>query len=145
MGRKANTPLSNITTNNSPYNLFWENAKHACLDRKNLTHPPIPAEILHDLQRWLEDELSIKRRIPEPIAAENTGTVDNQPHTNTGVKTRRTLALEKEKLNLRYKGFTIKLTRKKEKVEQVARKTVTLATNVKDPKTFEEKYKTIDG
>ena len=105
MGRKANTPLSNKTTNSLPYNLNWENAKHACLDRKNLTHPPIPAEIMHDLQRWSEDELSIKRRIPEPIAAENTGTVDNQQHANTGKKIRRALALEKERLNLRYKGI----------------------------------------
>ena len=47
--------------------------------------------------------MSIKRRIPEPIAAENTGSVDNQPHTNTGVKTRKAVALEKEWLNLRYK------------------------------------------
>ena len=80
MGRKANTPLSNKTTNSSPSNLNWENAKHACLDRKNLTQPPIPAEIIHDLQKWSEDELCIKRRIPEPIVAENPGSVDNQPH-----------------------------------------------------------------
>ena len=51
MGRKANTPLSNITTNSSSYNLNWENAKHACLDMKNLIHSQIPAEIMHDLQR----------------------------------------------------------------------------------------------
>ena len=51
MGRKANTPLSNIATNSSPNNLNRENAKHACLDRKNLVYPPIPAEIMHDLQK----------------------------------------------------------------------------------------------
>ena len=50
MGRKPNTPLSNIATNSSPNNLNWESAKHACLDRKNLTKPPLPAEVMHDLQ-----------------------------------------------------------------------------------------------
>ena len=34
MGRKPNTPLSNLATTSSPTNLTWENAKHACLDRK---------------------------------------------------------------------------------------------------------------
>ena len=62
MGQKANTLLSNITTNSSPNNLNWENAEHACLDRKNLIHPPIPAEILHDLQKWSEDEVNINTR-----------------------------------------------------------------------------------
>ena len=93
MGRKSNTPLSNITNNRSPSNLNWENAKHACLDRKNLTHPE---EIMHDLHKWSEEELCIKLRIPEPIVAENTGIVDNQPHTTTGVKTRKAVALEKK-------------------------------------------------
>ena len=50
MGRKANTPLSKITTNSTTIWDNWDNAKHACLDRKNLTHPPIQAEIMHDLQ-----------------------------------------------------------------------------------------------
>ena len=52
IGRKANTPLSKIATNSLPSNLNWENAKHACLDRKNLMHPSSPAEILYDLQNW---------------------------------------------------------------------------------------------
>ena len=102
MGGKTNTPLSNITTNSSPNNLNWETAKHACLDRKNLTHPPIPAELMHDLQKLSEDELCIKRRTPEPIVG-NTGNVDNQPHTTTGVKTRKAVASKKERLNLRCK------------------------------------------
>ena len=146
MGRKANTPLSNITTNSSPSNLNWEKAKHACLARKNLTHPLIPEEKIHDLQKWSEDELCIKRRIPEPTVAENTGIVDNRPHITTGVKTRKAVALEKERLNLRYKGIqqqTDPIIKKK--VEQVARKTIRLATKVKDPKTFEQKYKRLMG
>ena len=43
IGRKPNTPLSNIATNSSPNNWIWESAKHACLDRKNPTKPPLPA------------------------------------------------------------------------------------------------------
>ena len=62
MGRKPNTPLSNLATNSSPNNLNWENAKHACLDRKNLTKPPLPAQVMHDLQRWSKDEVSINKR-----------------------------------------------------------------------------------
>ena len=56
MGRKQNTPLSNIATNSSPNNLNLESAKHACLDRKNFTKPPLPAEVMHDLERWSEDQ-----------------------------------------------------------------------------------------
>ena len=62
MGRKPYTPLSNLATNSSPNNLNWENAKHACLDCKNLTKPPLPTQVMHDLQRWSEDEVSINKR-----------------------------------------------------------------------------------
>ena len=62
LGRKPNTPLSNIATNSTPNNLTWEKAKHACLDRKNLTKPPLPADIMHDLQRWSEDEVTVKEK-----------------------------------------------------------------------------------
>ena len=101
---------------------------------------------MHDVQKWSEDELCIKRRIPEPIVAVNTGIVDNQPHTTTGVKTRKAVAPEKETLNLRYKGIKQQTDHIiKKKVEPVTRKTIRLATKVKDPKTFEQKYKMIDG
>ena len=96
---------------------------------------------MHDLQIGSEDELCIKRRIPEPIVAENTGIVDNQPHTTTGVKNRKA-----ERLNFRYKGIQQQPEQTiKKKLEQVAGKTISFATKVKDPKTFEQKYKTIDG
>ena len=62
IGRKLNTPLSNIATNSSPNNLNWESAKHECLDRKNLTKPPLPAEVMHDLERWSEDEVQIRTK-----------------------------------------------------------------------------------
>ena len=62
------------------------------------------------------------------------------------MKTRKAVALEKERLNLRCKGIHHQTDPfLKKKVEQVARETVRLATKVKDPKTFEQKYKTIDG
>ena len=62
------------------------------------------------------------------------------------MKTRKTVALEKEKLNLRYKMIQQQTDPTiKKKVEQVARKIIRLATKVKDPKTFEQKHKTIDG
>ena len=66
MGRTPNTPLSNLANNSSPNNLNWENAKHACLDRKNLTKSPVPAEVMYDLQRWSEDEVSINKRDQKP-------------------------------------------------------------------------------
>ena len=65
IGRKPNTPLSSVATSSSPNNLIWESAKHACLDIKNLTKPPLPAEIMHDLQRWSEVEVSIRRQEPK--------------------------------------------------------------------------------
>ena len=62
MRRKPNTPLSNLATSSSPNNVNWESAKHALLDRKNFNERPLPAEIKHDLQCWLEDEVSIKKQ-----------------------------------------------------------------------------------
>ena len=62
MGLTPHTPFSNVATSSSPNNLNWENAKHACLDRKNLTKPPLPAEAMHNKQRWSEDEVNINKR-----------------------------------------------------------------------------------
>ena len=132
MGRKPKTPLSNLATTSSPTNLNWENEKHACLDRKNLTNPPLPAEIMRDLQHWSEDEVSINQRQqlqPQPIAA---GKTSNQI---PGAKSKRNIAIIIDKLNNRFKGiqtFTDKNVSKR--LEQVARKTIRVATKVKDPK-----------
>ena len=60
LGRKPNTPLSNLATTSSANNPIRENAKHACLDRRNITKPPLPDETMHGLQQWSEDEVSIK-------------------------------------------------------------------------------------
>ena len=89
MGRKSNTPLSNLATNSSPNNLNWENAKHACLDRKNLTKPPLPAEVTHELQRWSEYEVSINKRDQKPLMPRdltNSGVTKQQK--DTGAKSK---------------------------------------------------------
>ena len=56
------------------------------------------------------------------------------------------IELAKDKLNVRYKVVqrTIDAHTKK-RIEQVARKTIRIATKVKNPKTFEQRYKTVDG
>ena len=62
------------------------------------------------------------------------------------MKTRRALALENKKLNVKYQGIQTQVEPNiTQQIEQEARKTVKLATKVKDSKTFEQKYKTIDS
>ena len=93
MGRKPNTPLSNLATTSSPTNLKWENAKHAYLDRKNLTKPPLPAETMQDLQQWPEDEVSINQRQqlqPQSIGADKTS------KQTSGAKRKRNIAINKD-------------------------------------------------
>ena len=54
------------------------------------------------------------------------------------------IELVKDKLNIRYKRLQRTIdTHTKERIEQMARKTVRIATKVKNPKIFEQKYKTI--
>ena len=60
--------------------------------------------------------------------------------TGAGVKV---IDIAKNKLKVRYKR--IQRTHTKKLIEQVARKTIRISTKVKNPKTFEQKYKTIDG
>ena len=105
MGRKPNTPLSNIATSSTPNNLNWENAKQAYLYRKNLTKPPLPAETRHDLQRWSEDEVSVREKgktspqMPKKLQKANSPT---QQKTGAGHKV---IELAKDKVNVRYKGL----------------------------------------
>ena len=49
-GGKPNTRLSNLATSSSPNNLNSEKAKHAILDLNNITKPPLPAEVIYELQ-----------------------------------------------------------------------------------------------
>ena len=138
MGRKPNTPMPNVATSSSPNNLSWENAKHACLYRKNLTKPPLLAEIMHDLQKWSEDEVSIKEKgktspqMPKKLQKLNSTT---QQETGASPKV---IKLAKDKLNIIYKGVQRTIyTHTKKCIEQVARKTIRIATKLKNPKTFD--------
>ena len=107
MGRKPNTPLSNIANNGSPNNLNWKNAKHG----ENLMYPQCRQKLctIH----------SIRQKRPEATNSESP----------------------KE---TKFKGTQPQIDLKTEKINQVARKAIKLATKVKDPKTFEQKYKTVD-
>ena len=139
MGRTPNTPLSNVATSSSPNNLNWENAKHACLDRKNLTKPPLPAEVMHDLQRWSEDEVNINKKdqkLQMPRDLTNSDLTTQQK--DTGAKSK-AIKIVKDKLNLRYKGLQTTVDKNtKKRIDQVARKTLRRATKVKDPRTLEQ-------
>ena len=68
------------------------------------------------------------------------------PQKDTGAKSK-AIEIVKNKLNVRYKGLqtTVDKNTKKRIAQKVARKTIRIATKVKDPRTFEQKYKTIDG
>ena len=60
------------------------------------------------------------------------------------MRIRCSLAREKETLSSRFKGTQPQVDLNTKKIKQVARKAIKLATRVKDPKTFEQKYKTVD-
>ena len=104
MGRTPNTPLSNVATSSSPKYLNWENAKHTCLDRKNLTKPPPPIEVMHGLQRWSEDEVNINKREQILQMPRNLTNSDLPTQKDTGAKSKATERV-KNKINVRYKGI----------------------------------------
>ena len=102
-GRKANTPLSNLSTSSKLSNLSWENTKLSCLDEKVLSKPVLSAEIMWDREVNSEDELGLKYKqkptpdhqyVPEltfnpappaQINAERNATEANQStNTNSG-------------------------------------------------------------
>ena len=94
MGRKLNIFHSNLATTSSATNLNWENAKHACLDQKNLTKSPLPAEIMYDLQHWSEDEVSIYQR--QQLHPQSNG-ADKTSKQTPGTKRKRNIAINIEK------------------------------------------------
>ena len=114
MGRKPNTPLSNVATSSSPNNLNWESAKHACLDQKYLTKPPLPAEGMHDLQRLSEDEVNINEREPKLQMPRNLINSDLPTQKDTGAKSK-AIEIVKDKLNVRYKGIQATADKNKKK------------------------------
>ena len=86
-------------------------------------------EIIPYLQCWSENEVNVKQKplqnLPEPTNSEiqkETGASSNQSQT----------------------GVTQVEINTRKKKQQVARKSIRLTTKVKDPKTFEQKFKTID-
>ena len=77
-GRKANTPLSNLSTSPKSSNLSWENTKLSCLNGKVLSKPALSAETMWNREVNSEDELDLKFKhqgkptldhqyVPEPI------------------------------------------------------------------------------
>ena len=92
MGRTPNTPLSNVANSNSPNNL-------------NFTKPPLPAEVMHDLERWSENEVNINNRdqkiqMPRDLTKSDLTTQQK----DTGAKSK-AKEIVKDKLNVRYKGL----------------------------------------
>ena len=102
MERKPNNSLSNIATTSSSNKFNWENAKHACLDQKNLTKPSLPAEIMHNLQQWSEVEVSVNQG--QQLQRKTTG-ADKTATLITGSKLKRNIEINIDKLNNRYKGI----------------------------------------
>ena len=109
-----------------------------------MTKPSLPAEVMHDLQRWLKDDVSIKKKNVRPNMPKNLENTNSRTQLTSGAKSK-VIDIAKDKLNLRYESVQTTLDKNTGKrIEQVARKTIRIATKVKDPKTFEQKYKTID-
>ena len=99
---------------------------------------------MHDLQRWSEDEVSVKGK--GKTSHQMPKKLQNSPpqqKTGAGLKV---IDVVKDKRNVRYKVIqrTIDAHTKK-RIEQMARKTIRIATKVKNPKTFKQRYKTVDG
>ena len=92
---------------------------------------------MHDLQHWSEDEVSINKRQqlqPQPIRA------DKASNQTPGAKCKPNIAINIVKLNNTYEGIqTLTDKNVSKRLEQVARKTIRVATKVKDPKTFQQK------
>ena len=72
--------------------------------------------------------------------------IANSPtQQNTGANSK-VKEILKDRLNVRYKRIKLTVDKNtKKRIDQVARKTIRLAMKVKDPKSFEQKYKTLDG
>ena len=98
---------------------------------------------MHDLQHWLENEVSINQRQqpqPKPTTASKT------PNQTPGEKCKRNIAINIDRVNNRYKRIqTLTDKNVSKRLEQVERKTIRVATKVKDSKKFQQKYETIDG
>ena len=100
---------------------------------------------MHDLQRWSEDEVSIKKEELKPQMPRNLTNTNSPTQQTTGAKSK-VIEIVNDRLNVRYKGVQTTVDKNtKKRIDQVSQKTIGLATKFKDPKRFEQKYKTIDG
>ena len=94
--------------------------------------------------------MSIKKQEPLPRTAHQLlpRTLQNahSPKQQETGTTSKSIDLAKNKLNVRRKGIQRTINKNTEKRKnQVAGKTIRLPTRVKDPKTFEQKHKTVEG
>ena len=95
-----------------------------------------------------EDKVSIRRQEDNKSKAQMPKNLQNatsptQQNTSANSKS---IENAKDRFNVRYKGVQATVYKNAEKrIDQVARKKIRKSTKVKDPKTFEQKYKTIDG
>ena len=95
-----------------------------------------------------EDKVSIRRQEDNKSKAQMPKNLQNaksptQQNTSANSKS---IESAKDMFNVRYKGVQATVYKNAEKrIDQVARKKIRKSTKVKDPKTFEQKYKTIDG
>ena len=100
---------------------------------------------MNDLQRWLEDEVSINKRESKLQMSRNLKNTTFPTQQDTGAKSK-AIEIVKDELNVRYKGIQTTIDKNTEKrIDQVARKIIRIATKFEDPRPFEQKYQTIDG
>ena len=62
-GRKASTPLSNLSTSPKLSNLSCKNTKLPCLDEKVLSKPALTAEAMWNRETNSEDELDLNYKV----------------------------------------------------------------------------------
>ena len=93
---------------------------------------------MHDLQNWSDDEVSINQR--QQLQSQPS-TATKTPNQTPDAKCKRSIAINIDRVNNRYKGIqTLTDKNVSKRLEQVARKTIRVATKVKDPKTFQQRY-----
>ena len=105
---------------------------------------------MHDLKRWSEDEVQIQNKgSPHKVTLKSLPRTLTNTHSPTQPETgaqSSSIELAKNKLNIGYKGVQETIDKSFEKrIKQVARKTIRLATKVKNSKTLEQKFKSIEG
>ena len=91
---------------------------------------------MHDLERWSEDEVQNRKKVtqqkvPHKATPRTLENKHSSPQPETGAYTE-AIELAKNKPNVRYKGVQGTVDKNiKKRLEQVARKTIRIATKVK--------------